>query len=340
MKPAESQPVEATAAQWVVRRQAGLDANGEHAWAEWLAAAPAHAEAYRTQQAMADAFQRARRRGAAGQIVTGVRVRTRGRRRRWLAAGTLAACGCAVILAWFPLERRPPAAAPTSASVSAGGEQLRRLADGSVVELDRGAEIAVRFESSIRRVILTRGAALFRVEPDAARPFVVVADGTEVRAVGTAFQVRLAPEAISILVTEGKVCVEAAANRATVLPPAIGGEMPVLRAGQEAVVPRAGQGGHAFARVTEVSPEEIRRRLAWRVARLSFDGAGLAEAVRAINRHNRLQVVLADETLAGLRLSGEFAADEPETFARLAAQALGLTLRVEPAGDRLVLARH
>jgi transmembrane sensor len=336
MKPAESPSAEA-AARWVVRRQAGLDAAGEREWADWLAAAPDHAEAYREQQAMADVFQRARRQGAAAQIVTGVRVRARERRTRWVAGGSVAACAVAVLLAWFSPSRPASALAPAAITVATGSELLRRLPDSSVVELERGAEIAVRFETAVRRVVLVRGAALFRVEPDATRPFIVVVEGTEVRAVGTAFQVRLGAEAISVLVTEGKVRVEETASRASVLPAAADGAIPVLRAGQEAVVPRAALGGAAVARVAEASPEEIRRQLAWRVPRLNFDGAELAAAVREINRHNRVQIILADESLAALRLSGEFAADEPETFARLATHALGLTLRTEPDDGRLVI---
>jgi transmembrane sensor len=342
MKTTESKAVEAAAAQWVVRRQAGLDAAGEREWTEWLAAAPAHAGAFQIQEAMAEVFQRARQRGAAAKIVTGVRMRMRMRvqHTRWLSAGALVACGCAFMFGWLPSERPTSPPAPASALVSAGPNQLRRLPDGSIVELERGAEIAVHFEASVRRVVLARGAALFRVESDASRPFVVLAEGTEVRAVGTAFQVRLGTESVSVLVTEGKVRVEATASRASVLPPAAEGEVPVLRAGQEAIVPRAEFGDAAVARVAEVSPEEIRSQLAWRVPRLSFDGVELASAVREINRHNRLQVILADKTLTGLRLSGEFSVDEPEAFARLAAEALGLTLHAEPANGRLVLTRR
>jgi transmembrane sensor len=54
------------------------------------------------------------------------------------------------------------------------------------------------------------GEAHFFVEKDPQRPFVVNAAGIDVRAVGTAFNVRIDPAAVEVLVTEGRVRVDPA----------------------------------------------------------------------------------------------------------------------------------
>jgi transmembrane sensor len=61
-------------------------------------------------------------------------------------------------------------------------------------------------------VVLERGEAHFQVAKNPARPFVVVARGVEIRAVGTAFSVGLESTRVEVLVTEGQVAVETASG--------------------------------------------------------------------------------------------------------------------------------
>ena len=63
---------------------------------------------------------------------------------------------------------------PETASTN---DEVRTLADGSVVELNKGAEIAVDFSGAERHIRLLRGEAHFTVEPDPSRPFVVSVAG-------------------------------------------------------------------------------------------------------------------------------------------------------------------
>jgi transmembrane sensor len=323
-----------------VRKQAGLDRAGELELSAWLAQAPENAAAYRRQEAMAEVFARARTGPAASELLDRVRRRESGLRRR-RATRLLVACGGLAVAAWFtlPFRSAPPAATP-QAAVSPETDRVRRLPDGSVIELGRDAAIALHFDRAQRQVTLTRGTALFRVAPDPGRPFAVTAAGTRVQAIGTSFQVSVARAAVSVLVTEGRVRVDDLANGHSLLPAAPAGEVSLLRAGQSATVPLAPSPGTALARIAELSAEDVRRELAWRTNRLRFDGTDLAAAVTEINRYNRLQIALAQPDLARLRLSGEFVADEPETFARLAAQALGLGIRADPPGADLVLERR
>lgn len=336
--PPPSDDTAAAAAGWVLRRRAGLDAEGEREFVRWHDAAPAHAAAYRRLDALSEVFARARAQGAASAIVTGLHVRARRRARRRL----LLATGTAMVLfaGWWWPRATTPAGSSRPAAVAQVFEPLRRLPDGSIVELRAGAQVEVRFDATRRRVELLRGEALFRVEPDPARPFVVTAAGVDARAVGTAYSVRLEPKVVAVLVTEGTVRLQDSATGESILPAASTGESPVLTAGQESVVARiAAERAVTAARCDTLSPDEIRRRLAWRVPRFEFDGVELGAAAQAMNRINRIQLALADDRLARLKISGDFAQDDPETFARLAAATFGLTLKQEGT-DRLLLGRE
>ena len=335
----ETSPVaEACAAQWVVRRRDGLSATEERELAAWLAADPAHALAFSRLATMADALHRVRSTGAGGAIMTELKIRERKRRtrRRALAAMGSVAAFVVVALQW---PTKPRAAVGSDAPVAARSlEPIRRLPDGSIVELNTGADLVVEYEPGMRRVTLRRGEALFRVAHDASRPFVVRAGSVALRAVGTAFSVRLDGNSVDVLVTEGKVAVADVVAGRTLLPtPSDDETVPVLTAGQRVSIGGAEGLAPWAENVAEVAAPEIATRLAWRISRLEFSGVALAQAVAQINRVNAVTIVLADEAMGRLRISGTFAPDDPSTFARLAAASLGL--EAQNRGDGQILLR-
>jgi transmembrane sensor len=81
------------------------------------------------------------------------------------------------------------------------------LSDGSVIQVDPETRLRVKYSERVRRVFLERGRALFHVAKNKDRPFLVDADGTTVRAVGTAFGVDRQSRGLVITVAEGKVSV-------------------------------------------------------------------------------------------------------------------------------------
>jgi transmembrane sensor len=210
------------------------------------------------------------------------------------------------------------------------------LPDGSRVELKDGTRIAVQYSETERRVVLQGGEAHFSVWKDAARPFVVVASGVEVRAVGTAFNVRLGEDQVEVLVTEGRVKVEQV-EVAGVAVPRIDNP-PLVEVGERAVVPLAPANGAPAPSVGTVTFDDIARELAWQAPRLQFHETPLAEAVAEFNRLNRHQLELAEPALGELRIGGTFRPDNVEGFIRSLEPALGV--RGEPAGaNRTVLRR-
>ncbi len=317
---------------WLARRDRGLTAAEQDDYMQWLRADPRHAEALAQHAAALERMMQlyewtpAHDTEPNPDLFASAPTRTRSRW-RW-AAGSLAAAAAvtlALVLGRPAADSTAVAAAPKS---YLHVNERMALPDGSRVELKDGTRLVVQYSERERRVQLAGGEAHFSVWKDAQRPFVVVAAGVEVRAVGTAFNVRLAERDLSVLVTEGRVQVE---------PVAPAGAAPVattlITVGQRAIVDLTTRRTAIVAPpiVQSVSGEEIARELAWQAPRLQFDETPLAEAVAEFNRLNRHQLELADPALGALRIGGTFRPDNVEGFVRLLDETLGL--QAEPAGE-------
>ncbi len=216
------------------------------------------------------------------------------------------------------------------------GPGTRALADGTVVELNGAAVIVSDFTSTERRVRLERGEAHFTVTKDAARPFTVTAAGVAVRAVGTAFNVRLADAAVEVLVTEGQVRLQPPSAPAPLEnSPAspLASPEPMLAARQRAVV--AITPSATPPEIATLTPGEIARVLAWQHRLLNFTATPLGDIVAAYNRRNATQLVLADPGLAALRVSASLRSDNVHGFVRLLETGFGV--RAELRGDSEIL---
>ena len=100
-----------------------------------------------------------------------------------------------------------------------GGEYALQLADGSRVWLNAETRLRypVAFTGTERRVELT-GEAYFEVSKDATRPFIVQANGVDVRVLGTSFNVAAYGAEVVTTLVEGRVAVEAGSERVTLEP--------------------------------------------------------------------------------------------------------------------------
>lgn len=100
-----------------------------------------------------------------------------------------------------------------------GGEYALQLADGSRVWLNAETRLRypVAFAGTERRVELT-GEAYFEVSKDATRPFIVRANGVDVRVLGTSFNVAAYGAEVVTTLVEGRVAVEAGSKRVTLEP--------------------------------------------------------------------------------------------------------------------------
>src|SRR4029077_19225198 len=102
-------------------------------------------------------------------------------RRRVVLGGTIAA-GVAGLIIASPFATRCLGTRRYNTKV--GELQVVPLGDGSVISLNTDSEVVVRYSEKSRDIELFRGEALFDVAKNKARPFVVHAGDTAVRAVG------------------------------------------------------------------------------------------------------------------------------------------------------------
>jgi len=289
----------------------------------WLASDPRHAAAVAEIAAAWKIFDRLEHypRPAGEPAKPDFFARPR-RFRRVLAMGLAAA---AAIAAAGLLWRHPPApvehASTPSAAPRAGATRDLRLPDSSKVKLKAGSEIVEEYTQSERHVRLVRGEAQFVVTKNPDRPFVVQAGPVAVRAVGTAFDVRIRSDEIVVLVTEGKVRLDRseAIDRA---PSRLGGVSTapaflLLAAKQRAVIPISPQGALLPPVVRTLESREIENALAWESGRFVFDATPLADVVAQFNRCNPQRLKLIDRRLGALRISGTFRMNDVESFVQL-----------------------
>lgn len=312
--------IEEQAARWAVRLASeALSAEAQRQLQHWLQADARHRGALiraRAQWVALDrlaALHRAERR--IPRAASGPRLS----RRHWIGVAAAAATALGTGLAGWALRARP------TRYVSGLGEVRRiPLADGSIVLLNTSSELSVHIDAQQRQLALLRGEALFQVAPDRSRPFVVLTEAMAVRAVGTAFDVRLEAHGLDVTVTEGTVELRhAGAEHAP-------GQAQRVRMNERAVVDRA-----LGVQVRAIAAAEAARQLAWREGLLAFSNEPLAEAAAEINRYNRRQVLIDDARLAARPIVGRFRTTDIDDFARAAAAALNAQILVDGAHLRL-----
>lgn len=318
--------IEAIAAEWVARRDAGLSPAEAGALERWRSADPRHAAALAFYDSAWSALARPAQTGAGGELEGRLAKLARRRRRRRTLAGAAAALVVAGVgfLAW-PGSSQPVSEQSVTPSAVVRTPVRQVLPDGSVVELKGAARIEVDYTSEFRRVTLTEGEGHFEVQRDAARPFVVAAAGVQVRAVGTAFVVQLGATAVEVLVTEGRVAVDKPDVAAPAAPPAAV-PLATVDAGRRVLVELAAPAS-TVPEVTSVPPAELKERLAWRGLRLEFTRAPLSEVVALFNLHappDAAKFAVDDPAAAAMRISGVFRADNTEALVLLLEGAFGL----------------
>lgn len=232
-----------------------------------------------------------------------------------------------------------PAAGPAEAGAGQGrfaqryrsavGERSRiDLPDGSTLELNTDTLVEVDFGPQRRALRLVRGEALFEVERDPGRPFVVTADDERVIALGTVFSVRTRAGEVVVSLIEGAVQVD----RLDAPPGAPGpaARSARLAAGQQLV-------SRDDAPAFQVSALDEAKALGWRSGRLVFDDDRLGDVVADLNRYTARKITLGDAELADMRVSGAFRTGSAETFARALSVALPITSSVDEEEGAIVL---
>jgi transmembrane sensor len=303
------------AADWAAHLGAGADGAEHEAFRAWYLADPRHAEAYDRIAAIWSAAGRISP-SPAPAPPEGLPVQPPRSALRYAIAASLVA-GVALVLAVLLASRWLPQATNGQAlSFATAADQIRQvvLPDGSRLVLDVGTRVDALFGSNERRLTLRQGRARFAVAHET-RLFIVSAGSNEVVATGTLFDVSLTVNRLAVVLIEGSVVVR----------PTVGGHdvgARRLRAGQKLVV-----ANQAIPVTTQASREET----LWANRMLQFDETPLREATALVNRYSRVHLLLADDRIASLRVTGAFRTGDTEAFAR--SLAIAFNLRLEPLPD-------
>ncbi|WP_018338910.1 FecR family protein [Butyricimonas synergistica] len=170
------------------------------------------------------------------------------------------------------------------------GEYRLRLPDGSSVVLN--AESKLRFPLNFtgeKREVFLDGEACFEIVKDSLRPFVVHTAKTDVRVLGTLFNVSAYPEEVRMEITlvNGAVQVNAADYQER------------LKPNQQFVLDNS----TLQARVREV---DARTYIAWTDGLFRFDAMPLEQLMSRLSRWFDVSYEFKDETLKKIRFTGGF----------------------------------
>ena len=285
------------AAEWFTRlNQRTVTTADVKGFSEWRRD-PENARAFSRVEAMWDAAgalakspeMSALAREAAGLRPPPKRRSTTGRLLPIGAAGALALAFGATAFVWLSQQ-------PTRYATAVGEQRTFQLEDGSRITLDTASEVAVRFNDSRRSVTLATGQAMFDVEGDPGRPFVVAAGNTRVTAVGTRFDVRRSGAGARVVLVEGRVDVrrEAASDGQWTLAP-----------GQQVTT--------STDRPT-VAAANLPAATSWTTGRLTFESTPIGEAVAEMDRYSRAPIELRDERISSIEISGVFNTGDVDGF--------------------------
>lgn len=334
-EPDDRAAIEAEAMAWLAEREEGFAPGRASAFEAWRRRDARHAVAVaELEQVLAQLDGLAERREEVNARFERVSpLSTPGREiaaaapvaRAWRPAAWIGLAAALVVGGFLAYRALPSAAGPaTRYATTTAGYERARLDDGSTLELNTASAARVRFTPTERRVELESGEAHFEVAHDTSRPFVVRAGGVAVRAVGTAFNVRFVAGAVEVTVTEGKVAAGPASSAAGAT---------LVAANQRLAIPLAAAG--PAPAVEPLAPAEVRAVLAWQRRAADFSDTPLAEVAARFNRHNALQLVVADPGLGARRIGGMFALDDVEAFVRLLERD-GI-IRAERRGETVLL---
>lgn len=341
-RPSDAEAIEARAAAWLAQRDEGLTPSEAREFKRWQEEDPRHAAAVVRLQGVWSILGGARELRPEVPVLPDRDLLAPSRRPAprmfWPALAAAAAFAIVVTsVALWSLPRNRMVATPPVATqqyaTPAGGYERVTLADGSMVELNASTELNVSYTPSERRVRLVRGEAHFTVAKNKHRPFWVEAGGMQVRAVGTAFNVRLGQAQVEVVVTEGRVRVDHVNSPAALVSPT-SATPAELGAGDRAEILLSGR---FAATVQRLSEENMRAALAWRYGpRLEFTNTPLSQVVDQFNRRNRVQLELGDAALGSEPVGGSFQAENVEAFVQLLTTERDIVAE-RPTAERIVL---
>ncbi|WP_420470620.1 FecR family protein [Brevundimonas sp. FT23042] len=309
--------IAAQAAAWVVRLRADdVTVADWDAAAVWLDADPAHRRAFDEAEGLWGATDKLSSVQSTPVVdLAAHRARRTGPGRRWLIAAPAMAAAVAAAVLLAPLLRSSPEVVYRTAP---GETRTVALEDGSKLQINGGSSLSVRMERGRRLVRMDQAEAVFDVAHDAGRPFLIDVGESQVRVVGTAFNIRRSGGETEVSVLRGVVEVsdlDAPSRRVR------------LTVGQAV---RRADADNRMA-VTSV---DTRNAAAWTEGRRAYDDRPLSEIAADLSRAFAVPVTVAPDA-ANLRFSGVLLLDDESAVIERLERFLPIRATRGPQGVRL-----
>ncbi|MDQ8181138.1 FecR domain-containing protein [Pelagicoccus sp. SDUM812005] len=334
------------AASWVAKEQKGFSAEEQDGFFQWLAEDRRHGERYAHYKKGWKAFDLLSEWRPEHSSDPNPDLLDSVSPRRWwipLSAGAVAvaaALALFILVSTYNSPAKGPARGVEELHIVAQDYVHQVLSDGSEIDMREGAAVSIEFGDAARFVRLLEGEVHFTVSKDPDWPFIVGVGDREVRAIGTAFNLKIDSGQLEVLVTEGKISLENVAVEPE--------SLPFVSAPEKGVVedaPRKGAKGSVLAYMSygqkstvslksdrdekpilqNLEAVEIASILDWKHELWKFDGVPLAEIVARFNQRNETKLHLADGSLAHLPIVASIRSNEVESLVRL----LDLSLNIE-----------
>lgn len=317
---------------WLVRlRDENISDEDMSAFADWLAKDYRHSEAFAYAEDLFDDMLLASSYRSADTQQTGSRIvglnqatmnvrkkpphKTAIHAKHWMPALlAIAAVWLFSVILVMPENSHPLERLLSDYHTGTGEIRDIQLLDGSHVLLNTNSAVSVNFSDSRRQIVLHHGQALFTVAKDGQRPFEVMADDINVKALGTVFEVdRHDAHETRVSVQQHAVRIDILNNDGPPENPA-GVELQVgqrLHYRHDGVLPGA-------------ELIELDADTAWQHRRLFINDRPLSELIAELNRYRVGRIFLADAQLSNLRVTGVFSLDKPDDILRSVCDVLGL----------------
>ncbi|MBS0056549.1 FecR domain-containing protein [Yersinia sp. Marseille-Q3913] len=308
----DSREIDEQAALWFSRSQARRLTNEEQRQLKtWLQSSPSHAEAFRQMQQLWSDCALIPRPASAPQ--------PKKHASRWRPLRSCAAGLFFLFALLLPMSQLPLLLTNDIQLQTANNSREIVLSDGSRVHVNRHSQIRVHYAKENRQLWLDQGEIYLQVAANKTRPFLVYAGESQVRVVGTAFEVRFEAGEVAVAVKQGIVAMTGRPNMAAVM----------LHAGDRA----------------QLLPEKKRLLLSqlpvaeigeWRSEQLLFRNRPLGELLAELRRYRPGNIELIDASLAQLPVSGSLDLNRPDEFLDSLPLLLAVNVTYDGKGNVLI----
>lgn len=301
-----SSDLDQQAANWVIRLNEGnLSEREQQQFERWKAADPRHETAFERLQGFVGRLQSLRPHQAPVQAALEA---ARGRRRNpagRVLLGVLVALPVALALRVYP----PSYLLADQRTAPAQWQQVS-LEDGSQLTLSGNSAVDLTFNGHQRQVRLLRGEILVQVAHDAMRPFTVVTDDGQMRALGTRFTVKREAPGTLLTMLESNVAATDAGQQH---------ELQVSAGEQARITP------DAVTLLGHIDPKTTQD--AWQRHQLVVQDQPLPQVLDELARQYHGHVQFDRKQLADLRVSAVLPLDNPRRALQLIADGLPVRIR-------------